>query len=90
MKPIEPGCLALVLVGEYSGQVVTVGHRAICGEIAPNGAVYWNGSCEHVWLVYGDVVSKTGGHGWAYAREKSLMRIDGHEEKTKQREAETV
>lgn len=88
MKPIEPGCLALVIEAknrEHIGMTVRVVDKV------PQGHVYWAGdyltasNIEH-WAIDTGSCSPHGG-GWI-AQERSLLRIDGHEPATSKEEEE--
>ena len=82
MKPIEPGALCLVISGPHAGDGVT----AVCYKNPGDefrGCVLKTTYTCGAWIVENE-------KGWMWVDEHRLLRIDGHEEPTKQREAESV
>lgn len=90
MKPIEPGCLALVIKGVHTGKTVRCQSSHVYGDrvIAPDGKEYLFQPLDEVggatcWLVIGDLTALhvnrelvKGGKGWGFLPERALMRID--------------
>lgn len=87
LKPIVPGCLALVIRGPDTGKSVRVISLHHSGEVIdlPNGGrrLFEPESGRSGWLCIGDVSARTnsGGKedslkGFAMYNEKSLVRID--------------
>lgn len=73
MKPIEAGCMAVVIKAEFNpsnvGKVVKVVRKLSLTDIS-------------AWVAEGDVLrgrNGQGGHGWATFLEQHLMRIDGED-----------
>lgn len=89
MKPIEPGCLAMIVgseVAENNGKVVTViecvGMRSPLLSNPAVGYTYYIESTSPsnpLWLVDKDI-KWVSGNGDPFAPESLLMRIDGGEE----------
>lgn len=87
MKPIEPGCLALVIRDEDAGMVVT------CVQYCPPGYRYRSSSTGEIKksVVAGWITSDPDFNGLTLRAECELMRIDGDESVTTEtREAETT
>ena len=70
MKPIEPGCLALIVAGECTGTVVTAVRRVTSDEIVHGYQAGRDG-----WLV-------EAGNDIGVFADWGLMRIDGDESVT--------
>lgn len=73
MKPIEAGCMAIVINAELNpsniGKVVKVVKKVSLPTVS-------------AWVAEGDVLrgrNGQGGHGWATFLEHHLMRIDGED-----------
>lgn len=82
LKPIEPGCMALILKGRPAsniGKVVQVKSWAPAGNSRYKG--YQVESKNGGWIVEGEGVLSHAGRstGIGLYQSNSLMRIDGHE-----------
>lgn len=91
MKPIEPGCIAIVIVGKYAGTKVDVTEKAPKGEFTlPNGIRAVN-QHDDEWVIElpfavpceydnGEMRMVTMG----CARQRCLMRIDDYDASTEE------
>lgn len=91
MKPIEEGCLAVIVrssVPENIGKSVRVGKFVGTPPVEESENVVWDG--EGLWWeIDRSIISNYGDHVY-YAREDYLIRIDGLDETIDEQMEETV
>ncbi|WP_129138811.1 hypothetical protein [Modicisalibacter coralii] len=92
MKPIEPGCLCIIIHPKFFGFQTTALERFGAGEIVPGGETFFGVLEEAVWRVTDGPCAVP--EGWDFGHivcESMLLRIDGGESlNTEAREAETA
>lgn len=89
MKPIVPGCLAMIIAGEFAGKTVRCDSGYYAGEMVrtPDGGKHkytpMTDHNERGWLCIGNIIAKIESEGekhtfpgYGMIRESKLLRID--------------